>query len=130
VSKEAVIGLRELRRAAARIDKDMNKQLTKVLKAEVAAPVVTLARGLVPVKTGKLRSSIKASVRGGIVSIQSSPPLNASKRTPKGYAAVYEYGNGGTRAFLRPAVDRFEGSGGLERAADDVLAWVESEWPR
>jgi len=137
MAEEKIIGLAELRRAANRIDREMNKALTRVLKAEVAAPVVTMARIMAPsgpshgkVRAGALRRSIKASVRGGRVSVVSSPALNPSPGEPRGYARVIEYGHGGVRAFLRPAVRRFRDSGELERAADHVLDWIEREWPR
>ncbi len=135
---EMVSGLKELRRAVSSIDRDMGKELTRVLKAEVAAPVVAISRGLAPVgpsrgahgQSGRLRDSIKGSVRGGSVFVVSSPPLNPSPGSPRGYAPVVEYGDHGVRSFLRKGVTQFERSGGMERAGNAVLDWVAKEWKR
>jgi len=55
-----VEGLDELRRQFADAPKEMRKQL-RLANKEAAAPVVELAQVLVPVRTGKLRRSIKAT---------------------------------------------------------------------
>lgn len=131
-----VTGLREMQAALRRIDRKQSSEMRKTLKESVASPFVVdvrslvMSRGLYSSKTkGKhLVDTIKSSVTQKAVDIKSSPPLNPGKKSRTGYAAIYEYGNGGARSFLNPTLKEWEVSGKLDHQMDDFLAWVEREF--
>jgi hypothetical protein len=106
--------------------------MRKTLKESVATPFVVDVRTAIEsrglVKTGKLLRSITSSVTQKAIDIKSRPPLNPGKRSRMGYAAVYEYGKGGARAFLNPTLETWKASGKLEHEMDGFLDWVEKEF--
>jgi hypothetical protein len=127
-----ITGLRELVRAANRIDKAAGRQLNKEMRDTIGKDFVAdtremiAARGLV--RTGRLLGSIKPSVRGANLVVRSSPPLKPGPRSRLGYAAVYEYGYGQRRAFLDPTLDAWLASGKLISEFDGFLDWVDKEF--
>lgn len=128
-----VTGLRELVRAANAIDKSAGRQLNKELRDTIGRDFVVnvIERlGWVGFKhpTGRLAGSIKPSVRAANLVVRSSPPLKPGPRSPMGYAAVYEYGYGRSRAFLDPTLDAWQVSGKLVSEFDGFLDWVDKEF--
>lgn len=112
-------------RALRKMDKDLAKQVQKALKDDIGKVFVKdvqdhiRAQGLV--KSGHLLRSIKPSLRGGVLYIRSSPALNPGKKSPQGYAPIYEYGGRaggrrGGRPFLNPTLGDWAGSGKTEAA--------------
>ena len=105
-----VRGLQELDRAFGRFQGDLRKELRAELR-RVGEPVAETARGLVQanglVQSGKLLNSIRLSVRGGSLFIRDTA-VRRSPKYPDGYSypSRMEYGKGGARAFLRPAVEQ------------------------
>jgi hypothetical protein len=124
-----VTGLRELVRAANRVDRAAGRQLNKELRDTIGRDFVEdtrdriSARGLV--RTGRLLGSIKPSVRGANLTVRSTPPLNPGPRSAAGYAAVYEFGYGKRRAFLDPTLDEWQASGKLISEFEGYLDWIE-----
>lgn len=98
-----VEGLDELRRQFADAPKEMRKQL-RLANKEAAAPVVERAQVLVPVRTGKLRRSIKAT------STVSDAFVKAGGVNAVPYAAVIHFGHPKRRIrpqpFLYKAADQ------------------------
>lgn len=64
-----VDGLKELRRALGRIDPSLQKSLRSRLK-DVGDRVADRARGLMPSRSGRARSSVKAGVSGNRAYVQ------------------------------------------------------------
>lgn len=122
-------GLNELIRAVGRIDKDASKELRKELKASVGGKFVTEVRAHIALKglvrSGRLMRSIKPAVRGADLVIRSSPALNPGAKSRQGYAAVYEFGYGGRRAYMQPTRDEWFATGRLEHELDRYLNWIE-----
>lgn len=83
-------------------------------------------RGLV--KTGALRGSIKPSVRGSDVYAVSSPALHPGKKDRRGYAPIYEFGNGGRRAYMEPVLQEWLTTGKLEDELSGFIEWLGKEW--
>lgn len=118
-----VEGLEQIRRDFADAPKEMRKQL-RLANKEAAAPVVELAQVLVPVRTGALRRSIKAT----------SNVTDAFVRAGGGKVAVYApvvhfgWPKRGRRPqpFLYQAADRriTEVYAAYEKAVERILAAV------
>lgn len=128
-----VTGLRELVRAANKIDKAAGRHLNKELRDTVGRDFVEDVRerlGSVGFKhpSGRLAGSIKPSVRGANLVVRSAPALKPGPRSRMGYAAVYEYGYGARRAFLDPTLDEWLASGKLIDEFDGFLDWVDREF--
>lgn len=109
MSNIEIRGTRELSRAF----RTMSAELKLEAKAELRvaargvadeAKNIATAKGLVA--TGALRSRIKPSVRGGMAFVRETA-ATPSAGYPAGYPypRVYEFGHGGARAFLRPALE-------------------------
>lgn len=99
-----VKGIKELRRGFAQMDKSLRRDLDRGLR-EAAEPVRDEAKRIAGEKglhdTGKLIAGIRiATAARGRVVVRST----AQKRGYK-YPARYEYGDGGKRAFLQPALE-------------------------
>lgn len=113
-------GQRELDRAFATIDRGLQKELRKGLKEAariVSVEAVSIARRNGLVRTGRLLRGIRPGATSREVYIRSKA-LNAGFN----YAPVYEYGQGGRRAYLKPALDRKqdEAVDEIERVLDDL----------
>lgn len=128
-----VEGLTELIRAFQKLDGSMGREMRTVLKRDVGAPFARAvqqkisAEGLVG-RTRRLRDSIKPNVKNTSVQIKSSPALKPGKNSRMGYAAVYEYGHGRSRAFLDPTLDSWRRGGQLETAFGGFMDWVADEF--
>lgn len=133
----SVEGLDEFIRATARVNKKAAGFVRKELRVGVGGAFVkdvksTIdAAGLVG-QSKKLRGSIRPAVKGSTLLVRSTPPLKPGKRSPMGYAAVYEYGGrSGRRAarpYLNPTLDEWIGSGRLVEAFNGALDNVEREY--
>lgn len=119
-----VEGLGELLRAFGRVDAGVRKELTGTLRG-IARGVAAAAKAIAEFNglrdTGTLISKITISVGGGAAYVRAT-----AKRWPGGfpYPAVYEYGKGGQRAFLAPALRLEEPNvlRGVEGMLDALLA--------
>ena len=112
-----VEGVRELDRALRRVDKEARKSLRDELKAAagvVAVEAQSVARSKRLVATGKLVRSIKPGLQGAGAVVRVGATRNGYR-----YPAVYEFGRGGARAFLRPAAERKEGE--VRERAEDAM---------
>lgn len=110
-----VEGLTELRLALNRVDKGLRKELNSELRSLAKlvakeAQVVARERGLIgdprtDTLSGSLVKRIGVSVRGSTAWIVDKATRTSTKY-PSGfpYPAVYEFGGGGTRSFLRPSI--------------------------
>lgn len=67
------VGLKELRRDLKAIDNALPRELSKQLKQELG-PVLADAKALTPVRTGRLRDSLRVSTRGNRAFITSRLP--------------------------------------------------------
>ena len=134
----AVEGLDQLIRTAGRMSKDASKQLRQELRVGVGGEFVRDVKARIDdeglVRSGKLRGSIRPAVRGSTLVVRSSPPLKPGKKSPQGYARIYEYGargadeSVGPRAFLGPTLDEWRTSGKLDEAMNGYMEWVEQDW--
>jgi hypothetical protein len=106
-----VEGLNDVIRDLRMLDSSVSAAITRESRA-IARDVVAEAqktateKGLAPPGwsgrgTGALLRGIKVSVRGGIPYV-----VEGASRNGYYYPRVYEYGRGGDRSFLRPAVER------------------------
>ncbi|MEY2580525.1 MAG: hypothetical protein QOE09_374 [Ilumatobacteraceae bacterium] len=99
--KIEIEGLKELTRALRKIDPELTKELKQANK-DAAADVASVAQGLVPRRTGKLASSIRAgaTIKSGVV---------RAGRAKLPYARIVHFGNPKTRQrpqpFLYEALD-------------------------
>ena len=135
-----VEGLDAFVRAVSRVDKEAVRRVRKQLRVGVGGPLVVDVKAQIDaqglVRTKKLRSSIRAAVKGSTLVVRSSPPLKPGRRSRMGYGAIYEYGGReggsaiGPRAFLAPTADEWHQSGKTEHAFGDFLDWVEREYAR
>ena len=93
-----VKGVEEFQQAMRNFDSGIQKQAHRLL-ASWAADVKALARQLVPVRTGHLRSSIYAEVRGWVVRIGAEAT----------YALFVEFGTRymQARPYLYPAIQAY-----------------------
>lgn len=117
-----VEGLKELDRAFGRINKDLRRELRKGLRR--AAKVVAtegqqIARDKGLVRTGRLVKGIRPGATGDAVFVRARALKDAFN-----YAPVYEFGAGGRRAFLGPAVQRKRGEvvDEIEKVLDEMAA--------
>lgn len=133
------MGLRSLNQGLRKLGTEVPKQLREELKdaaeiVRVEAQARARAQGLVD--TGRLVRSMKVSVRGASAFVRNTATATATGRvrvrSAKGsrggsrtvaagsrefpYPRVYEYGDGGRRAFLHPA---------LEAKRDEVVKRVD-----
>lgn len=116
-----VEGLTELLRGLGRADKGLRKELNTEIRGlakVVAADAQVIAReqGLIgdprtDTLSGSLVRRIGISVRGSSAWI-----VDKASRGGFPYPAVYEFGGGGTRAFLRPS---------LARNTDRIISGIE-----
>lgn len=98
-----VEGLAELRRDFGRISKALQDDLRDELKKAagiVSDEAIDIADRKGLRDTGKLIKSIRPGTSGAKAVIRAN-----AKRKGYTYGAVYEFGRGGKRAFLRPALD-------------------------
>lgn len=128
----AVTGLDDLIRTMGRIDRKTAGELRREMRTTIGRDFSRDAKQRITdnglVKTGRLRNSIRPAVRGSTLVVRSSPPLNPGKRSPQGYAPVYEYGSDAARAFLGPTLDEWRTSGKLDEAMNGYMEWVEQDW--
>jgi len=139
----AVEGLHEFVRAVSRVDKEAVRALRKELRTGIGGAVVREVKASVEAvglvgkaakpgyRPGGLRASIRPAVRGSTLLVRSSPPLRPGRRSPMGYAAIYEYGGRGggegvgPRAFMEPVARDWQESGRAEEAFAGFLDWIE-----
>jgi len=104
------------------------------MKQQIGVPFVKDVKGRVAtqglMKSGRLARSIKSSMSGSTLVVRSTPPLNPGPRSRMGYAAIYEYGFGKTRAFIEPTVRQWYATGKTEKAFEGFLDWVETDFGR
>lgn len=133
----AVSGLDDLIRTTGRIDRKAAGELRRQMRTTIGRDFTLDAKAKVDelglVKTGRLRGSIRPAVKGSTLVVRSSPPLNPGKKSPQGYAPIYEFGGRGTetagpRAFLAPTLEDWQASGRLEEELSGFLDWVDNEW--
>lgn len=67
-------GYSQFRRDLRAIDRDLDKDLRASLKKAVEREVLPAAKALTPVRTGKLRESLKARASGNRVAVDSRLP--------------------------------------------------------
>ena len=98
-----VEGLADLRRDFGRLSKALQDDFRDEIKA-VADIVAVESRAIAKRKglhdTGRLIRSIKPGTSGAVGVVRA----NAARKGYR-YGAVYEFGRGGKRAFLRPALE-------------------------
>lgn len=127
-----VEGIDALTRAFGRVDKGLRREMQKHLRS-VGRIVATAAREEAAAKglhqSGQLIARINPSVRGGSVFVRDTAK-KVSPRYPGGYSypARYEYEAGGSRAFMRPALDHRRSE--VVAELDRVVEWVAMEWGR
>jgi hypothetical protein len=130
----SVDGLDALLRALRKTEGKLAPQLRREMKAKVGVPFTIdvkariAAQGLV--QSGRLMRSIKPAMTGPVLTIKSSPALNPGPKSRMGYAAIYEYGYGKSRAFLAPEMRVWARSGKTEAAFAGFLKYVETEFGR
>lgn len=123
-----VEGVRELDRALRRADREARKSLRAELKAAAGvvaaeAQAVAAARGLGrPGRSGRGAGRLVRSIKPGLQGSGAVVRVGAN-RAGYPYPAVYEFGRGGARAFLRPAAERKQGEV-RERAEDAMQAAI------
>lgn len=106
----SVSGLRELSRDFGRMSKDLRRDLrteVKGLAGIVAEEAKSIAESKGLVASGRLVRMIRPGIKGSNVGVVRETAVRTSgKNAPFKYPAVYEFGGGGARAFLMPAVER------------------------
>lgn len=112
-------GLRELKRDLRRLEPQVRAELRTEAFRKAANIVAAEARTLVPVRTGRLRASIKGTTSGfkGVV------------RSPLPYANVIHWGGttGRGHSRTRPGSVRVKGSFFITRALDRKRGQVEDQ---
>jgi hypothetical protein len=130
----SVDGLSELLKALRKTEGKLAPQLRKEMKARIGKPFTTDVKTRIAVqglyKSGRLSRSIKPAMSGSTLTIRSAPALNPGPKSRMGYAAIYEYGFGKSRAFLEPEMRVWAVSGKTEAAFADFLDYVETEFGR
>ncbi|MBT9154752.1 MAG: hypothetical protein DDT39_01431 [Firmicutes bacterium] len=101
-------GFKEMMKAVRKMEPVMRKEMRTRLKTAgqiVSDEAKAQARQQGLVATGKLVRSIRVGLRARSVSIVVGAKRK-SRKFPKGYnyPKLHEYGDGGKRAFLRPAL--------------------------
>ncbi|MBT9134597.1 MAG: hypothetical protein DDT38_01336 [Firmicutes bacterium] len=101
-------GFKELMRAIRKMEPTLRKEMRVRLKTAgqiVSDEAKARARGQGLYATGKLVRSVRVGLRARSVDIVVGA-RRKSRKFPKGYnyPKRYEYGEGGKRAFLRPAL--------------------------
>lgn len=97
-----VEGLRELQRSLQKIRSDLKPEITKELKdigQVVADRAQSFAIGQGLYDSGNLADHIKSRAALASVAI-----VDTANRDGYPYPRIYEYGHGGARAFMRPAL--------------------------
>lgn len=120
-----VDGLDELIRSMSRIDKGIAKEMRARLRKDVGEPFARDAKLRAPVKSGKLRRSIRPAVKGTTVVVRDTATNRGFN-----YPAVMEFAHGGERAFLDPTLDQWRATGQLEQSMEGFLDWVHREFSR
>lgn len=105
----SILGERELQKKLQRVEIAMQRRIVKKAMLEGAEIVLRLARLFVPVRTGKLRDSLRkralTGVRGAVgarVETGTRDKLGIAKDDPFFYPAIVEYKH---QSYLRRAVD-------------------------
>ena len=116
-------GLADLRKVVRHMDRDLPKDVTRRLK-DAAEPVAEEARRIAPVRTGKLRRSIKAFARGNVAGVAASA---VDRRTGYRYPRRLEYERDSRgRPFLAPALERRKDE--VQRQVAKVLDDMADDW--
>jgi HK97 gp10 family phage protein len=126
----AVEGLRDLMRALKEMDKTTRKEVRAKLREVgkiVADEAKSQATSKMTQRSGNLVRSIKVSVTQRSVSIVAGA-LKRSAKYPSGYnyPKRHEYGSGGKRAFMNPALEDKQEEV-IERF-EEILDELEKEW--
>lgn len=112
-----LLGDEELTRNLKRLDHEIQKKIAKRALREGAKPMLETAKSLVPVRTGRLRDSLKiksyTASRGGYITADVKPgkreELGISKDDKHYYPSVLEFGDKRRgiqpKPYLRPAFD-------------------------
>lgn len=123
----AVRGVRELNRALKRAGVDTRREL-RLEMLKISGLVAGRAREIAEAEGLRDSGALIARIRPGATATAAVVRESAVKKSTKWpagfrYPAVYEYGKGGARAFLRPARDRslVEAEELLERMIERVL---------
>lgn len=97
-----VEGINELVRAFGRVNKKAAGQVRKEMRGSIGKAFVQAVKDRIEsnslVRSGKLRGSIRPSVKGSMLIVRSSPPLRPGNLSPMGYAAIYEFGGSTVRS--------------------------------
>jgi hypothetical protein len=111
-------GLDQLVRDFGKLERELKKELQDELR-QIADKVAERAKahavreGLV--RSGKLVRSIKPGIRSRSIAVVRASATNKGFR----YPALYEYGKGGVRSFLKPAAEAMHDE--TARAVEDML---------
>jgi len=124
--KVEVRGIRELSRAFKRVDAELPKEM-KAAFLRIAGTVADVARGKVPVISGKAASSIKprASARGASIVFGGTvaeyyPWLDFGGRVGRNKSIVREVIPGGRYVYPAIASQKDETAAAVEKAVDQV----------
>lgn len=98
-------GLKQLRAALRRMAPELNKGVRTALK-ESAEIVAVATRERAPVRSGKLKGSVRSFASGNRAGVRVNA-MKVSRHYPQGYPYPkrIEFEGGGVRAFVRPAFD-------------------------
>lgn len=126
----AVEGLRDLMRSLKEMDKTTRKEVRAKLREVgkiVADEAKSQASSKMTSRSGNLIRLIKVSVTQRSVSIVAG----AMKRSPKypsgyNYPRRHEYGSGGKRAFMNPALDEKQEE--VIKRFEEILDELERQW--
>ena len=106
-----VQGIAELRKTINALPEEVEKKVVQVGSLEMARVAVKEARRLVPVKTGRLKASIR--VRRGVVRPHGGGRTKGAKMVAGGpdiaYTRIIEFGvtsKGNRFPFIRPALNK------------------------
>lgn len=132
-----VEGLKELDRAFGKLSKDLRKELRDELRAAgriVSAEAKTIAAQKGLVRSGKLVRAIRPTVKGGSLFVRDGARGSDGFPYPKRYefeggrrqpSDAASYRGTGSRAFMRPALERT--SGQVVERIDEMLGRLAGE---
>lgn len=100
MATQYVEGLDELIKGTARINRGAAGEMRKYLRTKVGAAFVRDVKTRLSWSSG-LPKTIRPRVNGTRLQVRSNPPIRAGKRSPGGYAEVYEFGGSNVRSVKK-----------------------------